>query len=246
MRRVGGRTWPGGALCVPVSALASTDTSDSEVDYTKEQAVYVSADAEGNTQGVYVVNAVTADEDGTVRDSGKYISVENLSDEQKIEKRSSKVIFDAQAEETFYYQGKLSADTELPWTVEVKYWLDGEEVQADELAGASGHLKMELTIEPTADADDDDEGESDDTEGSASDEDSTSEDSDDADLSDFSDAYLLQVSATLPADMVSELEAADATRAISGDDYQLSYMVFPGKSLSTVVEVEVTDFSFDG
>ena len=42
-----------------------------------------------------------------------------------------------------YYQGK--ADKELPVDVHISYELDGKKVTADELAGASGHLKITFT-----------------------------------------------------------------------------------------------------
>lgn len=218
-----------GLLYAPTPALAAgTEDGDSAVGYTKEQAVYVKAGADGATQGVYVVNAVSAEEDGKVVDSGTYWTVENLSDESAITSRAGKVSFEAQAGETFYYQGELKADTELPWKVQVRYWLDGRLTDASELGGATGHLKMELAVTPVEQ--DEDGGDDDDT----------------LSLSDFSDAYLLQVSATLPADEVSGLEADGSTRATSGDDTQLSYMVFPGKSLYAVVEADVSDFTFDG
>ena len=220
-----------GLLYAPMPALAADGGGDSAVGYTKEQAVYVKAAGDGSTQGVYVVNAVSAEEDGEVVDSGAYLAVENLSDESAIASRSGKVSFEAQAGETFYYQGELKADTELPWKVQVRYWLDGALVDASELGGATGHLKMELAITPAEQGD------------GAGGED---EDADGLSLSDFSDAYLLQVSATLPADDVSGLEADGSTRATSGDDVQLSYMVFPGKSLYAVVEADVADFTFDG
>lgn len=239
-----------GLLSLPSGALAvtTTTTTTETVNYTKEQAVYVQADAQGSTEGVYVVNAVNASRDGYIEDSGKYTSVENLTDEQRLKSRLGKVSFEAQADETFYYQGNLGASTELPWTVSVTYWLDGKEVDPADLGGANGHLKMELTIDPVGKEDDDEDGQGKADEGDKGDKDtsdSTGTISED-DLADFAQAYLLQVSATLAADEVSELEADSATRATSGDDVQLSYMVFPGKSADFVVEADVTDFAFDG
>ncbi len=197
--------------------------------YTKEQVVYVKASQTGQTQGIYVVNAITAAQTGELTDEGRYTSVANLTDQQALSSKYGKVTFDASAGETFYYQGDLDETTALPWDVSVTYYLDGKQVEAGKLGGATGDLKMVLSIAPhTTDA------------GSKTDDEAT------ARLASYSDAYLLQVSATFDADKVADLVCADATRATAGDDVQLTYMLFPGKSAEYVVEASVKDFSFDG
>lgn len=47
-----------------------------------------------------------------------------------------------------YYQGKT--DKELPVSVSIKYYLDGKEISPDDLAGKTGHLKMEVTYTNTS------------------------------------------------------------------------------------------------
>ena len=73
------------ALLAPLPrAAAGTGSSDSAddtlSDYTKDQVVYVKADAEGDTQGIYVVNAVDAERrtGRSPRTGGLPGSVENL------------------------------------------------------------------------------------------------------------------------------------------------------------------------
>ena len=215
-----------GASPGAAGASGASGTAAEKNGYSKEQVVYVKAAADGTTQGVYVVNGITANRTGKVVDEGKYSQVTNLSDEQKLESKSSGVTFEAQKGETFYYQGDLSESTELPWDISVAYYLDGKEVAADTLGGKTGDLKMVLSITPVEAGEDADETEE--------------------RLASYADAYLLQVSASFDGDCVSDLVADGATRAISGDNTQLTYMVFPGKSAEYTVEVHVEDFSFDG
>lgn len=210
------------AALAPLPALAATSSDDGIDDYTKEQVVYVKGDAEGDVQGVYVVNRVDAGEDGTVVEDADYQGVQNLTDLRAIESGRGEVSFDAAEDEPFYYRGDLSATTDLPWDVEATYFLDGEEVDPSELEGAEGELTMVLSVKPSRAA-----GES-------------------ATLATYVDNYLLQVSATISDDVADNLQAPDATVSTVGTDYQLTYMVMPGQDAVFTVTADVTDFEFGG
>lgn len=106
--------------------------------------------------------------------------------------------FEAKVGETFYCQGDLSEKTELPWTVSVAYYLDGNEVSADELGGATGDLKMVLSIAPIEAGED------------TSDEEQR--------LASYADAYLLQASASSDADHITRVQFVIKTDGISKPD----------------------------
>ncbi len=211
------------AALAPLPALAAAAGSDDEVeDYTKDQVVYVKADAEGDTQGVYVVNQVDAGDDGTVVEEAGYQAVQNLTDLRDVSVQRGEVTYEVAEGETFYYRGDLSATTYLPWDVEATYFLDGDEVDPEELSGAEGELTMVLSIAPSRAY------------------------ADSPTLATYVDNYLLQVTATLDGDQADNIDAPDATAAKVGTDTQLTYMVMPGQTATLVVKADVTDFAFDG
>ena len=216
------------ALLAPLPALAaagsgSSDSADDTLsDYTKDQVVYVKADAEGDTQGIYVVNAVDSAEDGTITETGDYQGVQNLTDTRPVTSERGEVTYDVDEDETFYYRGDLSVTTELPWDVEVRYYLDDDEVDPEEVAGAEGDLRIVLSVGPSKHAEDS------------------------AELSTYTDNYLLQITAALDDDKASSIVAPDATMATAGNDTQLTYMVMPGEGGQFEISAQVKDFSFDG
>ena len=216
------------ALLAPLPALAAAGTGSSDSaddtlsDYTKDQVVYVKADAEGDTQGIYVVNAVDSAEDGTITETGDYQGVQNLTDTRPVTSERGEVTYDVDEDETFYYRGDLSVTTGLPWDVEVRYYLDDDEVDPEEVAGAEGDLRIVLSVGPSKHAEDS------------------------AELSTYTDNYLLQITAALDDDEASSIVAPDATMATAGNDTQLTYMVMPGEGGQFEISAQVKDFSFDG
>lgn len=114
-----------------------------------------------------------------------------------------------------YYQGAPSALI-LPWVVRVAYWLDGVVVDPSTLPGQDGHLRIEMTVAENPAAADD-----------------------------WYDAYTLQVTATLDADLCDDLVAEGATIVSAGSDYTASWIVLPGNESVLTFEADVEDFQMD-
>lgn len=208
-----GTTNPDQQAEATVQADSSMATKNSPVD--KTQVVYVDDDAYGAQQGVYVVNTFKTDRDALVYDTGNYSAVENLTDTQSLE--PGNLTFNLSNQSDFMYRGTMDAATQTPWNVAVSYQLDGKDVSADELAGATGALTMTLSLSPNSEC-----------------------------TGPYADNYLLQVTGSFNTANTHDLTAESATTAQSGDNTQLSYMVFPGKSETYTITANVTDFSFDG
>lgn len=102
----------------------------------KEENVYGTLENDGSVSGIYVVNSYSLDSDEEITDYGDYSSVKNLSSDEDISVNGDEVTVDA-SKGKFYYQGNLSSK-DLPWNIELHYYLDGKEVDASELGGASG------------------------------------------------------------------------------------------------------------
>ncbi len=205
------------------SANATQDTgsvsSSSTGAYKKNQVIYVKEDGDGNKTGVYVVNGFSAAKDTVVQDAGAYESITNLTSTESLTNIDGTVQIEGAGEQEAVYQGDLSTSTELPWTVDVNYQLDGKDISAKDLAGKSGKLVMELTISPNSAY---------------------------SGTGDYANNYLVQAVGQLKNSEVHQIEAANATMAVNGSNTQLTYMVLPGASTHYTVTADVEDFEFDG
>lgn len=181
----------------------------------KEEVVYVMTDAAGTVRSVDVVNIFDTEGDGTeVTDYGDYSQVKMLTTNDAIERDGDRVTFTTDAGRV-YYQGTLD-DAQIPWNISIRYFLDGEAVSADELAGASGRLEIRFGVTENARA-----------------------------TGSFYDDYTLQASFTLDTEKCTGIEAAGATVANVGRDKQLTYTVMKGKGISTSIFADVVDFEMD-
>ena len=125
------------ALMLAVSPAAAFADSAS----AKEEVVYGNLAHDGTVTKVYAVNIF---EDGNVTDYGDYTDVKNLTTTDKITLKNGKVTVNA-SDAPFYYEGTLKSQ-ELPWDVDITYALDGVRCDAEELAGKSGALAINIDI----------------------------------------------------------------------------------------------------
>ena len=186
----------------------------------KTEVVYAAADEAGSVEGVYVVNTFTGNEVCEVSDPGIYESVTNLSTTEGLVVEDGAVLFTTAGDAPFSYQGNLAATTQLPWDVSVRYTLNGADIVPEELAGASGELKIEVTINPHKDA----------AQANAS----------------FADNYLVQAQASFDGDTLEITRADGATVSYAGSSAGVSGMAIPGESQTITIEGVAKEFSYSG
>jgi X-X-X-Leu-X-X-Gly heptad repeat protein len=116
----------------------------------------------------------------------------------------------------FYYQGN-TVDRELPWNIDISYMLDGEEVLADELAGNEGRLLLTIKTSENERVD-----------------------------PSFFENYTMQISLTLNTEIISNIQAPDATMANVGKKRQLTYTVMPDSEGDISFLADVIDFEMEG
>ncbi len=177
----------------------------------KEEVVYVISDADGKVNGTYVVNIFT---DKEVVDYGDYKSVKMLTTNDEITDKDGKITYQTDSDKT-YYQGVLE-NAQIPWNISIKYFLDGKEYSADEVAGKSGKLEIKYKITQNKEC-----------------------------KTDFYDNYALQTTFTLNTENCKNIVAADATMANVGEKKQLNYTTLAGKGIETSITADVTDFEMD-
>lgn len=180
----------------------------SDVPSSKEEVVYINLDAEGQMKEMNVVNIFGR---GEVVDYGAYGSVEILNTSDEITQSGDKITFTTDSDRV-YYQGRMSGK-EIPWDISIRYYLDGKEYSAEELAGKSGKLEIYFKI----------------TKNEACD-------------GTFFENYALQASFTLDTKKCENIVAENATMANVGSEKQISYTILPGKGINTTITADVKDF----
>ena len=133
------------AASVLVSIVCSVALAD-EMD-TRGETVYVETDAEGNVlsmiSSVYITNLSGAQ---TVTDSTTLTNIKNVLGSESPTVDGTNVTFKAEGEDVCY-QGEASG--ELPFTISLKYYLDGVQMKPDDIAGKSGRVRIEVNCEST-------------------------------------------------------------------------------------------------
>lgn len=178
---------------------------------SKEEVIYCSLDNSGKLKNIYVVNILNVTIPGVVYDYGSYSSLKNLTDTGELVSENGKVKINA-PEGRFYYQGNLE-NGNLPWSVDISYYIDGVKKDPKNLVGADGHVKIEINTKKNNGID-----------------------------SGFFENYLLQVSVQLNTERFSNIDAAGATMANAGANKIVNFTVLPGVEGNLSIEADVTDF----
>lgn len=195
-------------LILPVSA-ANTPSE-------KEEIVYALLNTDGSVKNIYIANIF---EGGEITDYGDYSEIRNLTTSEKINKNGDKITINTSAGK-FYYQGILER-RELPWDINIKYFLDNQEVPGKNLAGKSGALKIQISVRAS---------------------DNTANETVNRI---FFNNYALQISLSLESSLCSNIKADNATIATAGSKKQLTYTVLPGKTADFSVSADVRDFEME-
>jgi putative membrane protein len=192
-------------LAQPLTLHAQSSTTP------KTEVVYGLLEASGTVKSVHVVNVYTASE---ILDYGDYSRLINLSTDDPITLTQDRVEGQTDAL-PLYVQGTLKSIV-LPWTITIRYFLDGSEITPLQLAGKSGNLVMTLSVMPNPLAN-----------------------------PTFAANMALQVGVTLDQHHASEIISVNATVAQAAASTQLTYTVLPGKTLETAIEASVTNFQME-
>lgn len=181
----------------------------------KEENVYASLEEDGTVSGVYVVNEYDLEKDTRITDYGDYTEVTNLTTEDKIEETADGYTVEGKKGK-FYYQGNLETK-ELPWNIQISYYLNGEKKDPAELAGESGNLEIRISVKKNEKV-----------------------------KGDYFEDYLLQATVTLDSEKCKNIQAEGATLANVGADKQILYNIMAGQEKEISITSEVTDFEMDG
>ena len=122
--------------------LAAAQEADNAV--SKEETVYVNATAEGDVKDITVSDWLknSGAAEGEVSDVSDLNDIKNVKGDETFTQDGDKVTWNTDSSD-IYYQG--TSDKNLPVNMKIKYYLDDQEIAPEELAGKSGHLRMEVS-----------------------------------------------------------------------------------------------------
>lgn len=106
----------------------------------KDETVYIIADSTGNAKEMIVSDHLTnKGYKETIEDVSELENIENIKGGETFEKDGDRLVWQADGND-IYYQG--TAEKQLPVTQEITYYLDGNEISPQELAGKSGKVTI--------------------------------------------------------------------------------------------------------
>jgi X-X-X-Leu-X-X-Gly heptad repeat protein len=202
-------TFPSGPV------YAASDGAERGAVAEKEEVVYAVLSPGGAPESAYVVNRFRPSAPGAFTDYGDYAKATALSSATPVEVDGDAVTFEF-GDAPFSYQGDVREPV-LPWTVDIGYRLDGEEISAESLAGADGALEIQIRTSRNPGAD-----------------------------KTYYENYLLQISVTLDGDRCSNVNAPDASVASAGSDKTAAFTSLPGEDADYTLSADVTDFEMGG
>ena len=128
-----------------LSALASPEVPQ------YDETLYVTMDPYGEIKESSIVKNYQMNGNSKVVDYGAYEKVMNLTDHsQPVIGEDGSIIFSP--EETgsrFYFEGRTQTEkSQLPWDIKVSYRLNGVEKKAEELAGETGLIEINVDLIP--------------------------------------------------------------------------------------------------
>lgn len=136
------------------TTAASGDEQESVVYYTdtaavakKTETVYVNTDASGRVSDITVTDWIHTDKAQVkVSDKSSLENITNVKSDRKPVKENGGITWHMDTTD-IYYSGK--SNKTLPVNIKIKYFLDGKEISADNIAGKSGRVEMHISVENT-------------------------------------------------------------------------------------------------
>ena len=187
---------------------------------TYDEAYYATLDYYGNLLEGSVVKSYAMNGKDSLTDYGVYDEVINLTDNAApvSEDNSTSFHFSNGAPDRFYFEGKTKQPFEnLPWTLTLRYTLNGVPAKAEDLAGKQGVVEILLDAVPNGEA---------------------------SDYARYN--YTLAVTALFNQDDILSLEAEGAQVQLVGNLRTVLFLCLPGEEQHFTIRVGSNDFSFGG
>jgi putative membrane protein len=192
------------------NSIVSTSVTPSDEGTEKNETVYVFSDANGTVSNIEVRDALENVGDITsLLDESELTDIENVEGDEEFTNNDGELIWEADGE-SIYYKG--NTDKEVPVKIKVSYYLNGEKVSPEEIAGKSGKVKIRFDYENTT-----------------------------SNSSGVSTPFLALTGFVMDNDNFSDVEVTNAKAVDDGDRTIIVGMAFPGLQEDLGVSSDVID-----
>ena len=132
------------ALATAILMLGNSSCIFADSNINKDETVYSILDENGNVDKNIVSAWINSSSSlGTIHDVSTLTNIKNVKGDEKPKIDGNKVTWDV-SEDDLYYQGETNKS--LPLNINIKYELNGKEVNAKDIQGKSGKFKITLSI----------------------------------------------------------------------------------------------------
>jgi len=189
---------------------------------TYDEAYYAMLDYYGNLTDGSIVKSYVLNGATSITDYGEYEDVANLTNSVVPQQNAKQLAFDFSGESAapthFYFQGKTAQPyNDLPWKLSVSYKLNGVPTRAEELAGKTGVVEINVDAIPNRS------------------------------ISDYArHNYTLEAMAIFNQDDILSLEAPGAQVQLLGNLRAVLFVAFPGEEGHYSIRVGADKFEFGG
>lgn len=118
------------------------DGSETTIPSKKKETVNIQADANGNVVKTTVhTKLLNIDSDKVIEDASSVTDISNRDGDEQFEQKDGKIYWQNLGNDISY---TASSNREIPVTVNIHYYLDGNEIDSSEIAGKRGHVKIQF------------------------------------------------------------------------------------------------------
>jgi len=209
-----------------ITLIPSVIGFTSETGVQKNETVYVILNHNGKVKDERIVNRVWGtDENSEWVDYGDYLDISNMVSADEPEVEEDRIIWpmDILKIGDLYYQG--ITDKNLPVEVKIRYYLNGKEIEGEELAGKSGDIKIDIKVRNKLKQDD---------VISYTDYSNTQKESD----NEYYTPLLVQVSLTVDLDIFSDVSAEGASKVVTGSKMNIGFGAYPYPGEEFIIEMK--------
>lgn len=111
---------------------------------SKDETIYAKLNSDGSTSNVIVSEHVSDYGNNSIKDKSNLNNIKNVSGDEIFKDNNGEIVWETNGKDV-YYQG--TTEDEMPVGVSIKYYLNGEEKELDEMIGKSGNVKIVLNYE---------------------------------------------------------------------------------------------------
>ena len=184
----------------------------------KTESVYVNTDSYGSVEKVNIYNYYELSNVDKIEDFGNYESIQTVTGYNKPDVSGDRITWNVSGDKRLGYIGKASNKlaNQLPWTINIKYFLNGVETLVTDLPHQNGLVKVVIKVSPNKEAPEY-----------------------------YQNNYMMQVSASFDMTKYISVHSDEAIEAQVGNTKSLTFMILPGHEKEVNIEIGSDDFKMD-